>query len=124
VSPHDAVEIIYDAGGIPVIAHPHDLDIAEPLIKELMKDCDDKKNLIEEEKNKVKLKEDELSKIKLELDELKLKTEKEREDDEKKIKEAQELASKNVPMLTKKFKELTIEIGTLKKELKNSEAKK
>ena len=36
VTPHDAVEIIYDAGGIPVIAHPHDLDIAEPLIKELM----------------------------------------------------------------------------------------
>ena len=36
VSPHDAVEVIYDAGGIPVIAHPHDLDIAEPLIKELM----------------------------------------------------------------------------------------
>ena len=36
VSPFDAVEIIYDAGGIPVIAHPHDLDIAEPLIKELM----------------------------------------------------------------------------------------
>ena len=36
VSPQDAVEIIYDAGGIPVIAHPHDLDIAEDLIKELM----------------------------------------------------------------------------------------
>lgn len=37
VSPHDAVEIIYDSGGIPVIAHPHDLDdIAEKLIKELM----------------------------------------------------------------------------------------
>ena len=36
ISPHDAVEIIYDAGGIPVIAHPHDLDIAEKLIKELM----------------------------------------------------------------------------------------
>ncbi len=36
VSPFDAVEIIYDAGGIPVIAHPHDIDIAEPLIKELM----------------------------------------------------------------------------------------
>ncbi len=36
VSPHDAVEIIYDAGGIPVIAHPHDIDIAESLIKELM----------------------------------------------------------------------------------------
>lgn len=36
VSPQDAVEVIYDAGGIPVIAHPHDLDIAENLIKELM----------------------------------------------------------------------------------------
>ncbi len=36
VSPHDAVEIIYDAGGVPVIAHPHDIDIAETLIKELM----------------------------------------------------------------------------------------
>lgn len=36
VTPHDAVEILYDAGGVPVIAHPHDLDIAEPLIKELM----------------------------------------------------------------------------------------
>lgn len=37
VTPFDAVEIIYDAGGIPVIAHPHDLDIAQDLIKELMK---------------------------------------------------------------------------------------
>lgn len=36
VSPQDAVEIIYDAGGIPVIAHPHDIEIAEELIKELM----------------------------------------------------------------------------------------
>lgn len=36
VTPHDAVEIIYEAGGIPVIAHPHDLEIAEVLIKELM----------------------------------------------------------------------------------------
>ena len=36
VTPHDAVEIIYDAGGIPVIAHPHDLDNAEELIKDLM----------------------------------------------------------------------------------------
>ncbi len=36
VTPQDAVEIIYDAGGVPVIAHPHDLDIAEELIKELM----------------------------------------------------------------------------------------
>lgn len=36
VSPHDAVEIIYDAGGIPVIAHPHDLENAAVLIKDLM----------------------------------------------------------------------------------------
>ena len=36
VTPHDAVEIIYDAGGIPVIAHPHDLENAQELIKELM----------------------------------------------------------------------------------------
>ncbi|MBR2525861.1 PHP domain-containing protein [bacterium] len=36
VSPQDAVEIIYDAGGVPVIAHPHDIDIAESLIKDLM----------------------------------------------------------------------------------------
>ena len=36
VTPQDAVEIIYDAGGIPVIAHPHDLENAEELIKELM----------------------------------------------------------------------------------------
>lgn len=36
VTPHEAVEIIYEAGGIPVIAHPHDLDIAEKLIKDLM----------------------------------------------------------------------------------------
>lgn len=36
VSPHDAAEIIYDAGGIPVFAHPYDVDIAEPLTKELM----------------------------------------------------------------------------------------
>jgi 3',5'-nucleoside bisphosphate phosphatase len=36
VSPHEAVEIIYDAGGVPVIAHPHDLANAENLIKDLM----------------------------------------------------------------------------------------
>ncbi len=36
VTPHDAVEVIYDAGGIPVFAHPFDVDIAEPLTKELM----------------------------------------------------------------------------------------
>lgn len=36
VSPHEAVEIIYDAGGIPVVAHPHDVENAEELIKELM----------------------------------------------------------------------------------------
>ena len=37
VSPFDAVEIIYDAGGIPVFAHPYDVDIAEQLTKDLMK---------------------------------------------------------------------------------------
>ena len=36
VSPFDAVEVIYDSGGIPVIAHPYDIDIAEDLIKQLM----------------------------------------------------------------------------------------
>ena len=36
VSPQDAVEIIYDAAGIPVIAHPHDIDNSADLIKELM----------------------------------------------------------------------------------------
>jgi len=36
VSPHEAVEIIYDAGGIPVIAHPCDVDNAQELIEELM----------------------------------------------------------------------------------------
>jgi len=36
VTPHDAVEIIYHAGGIPVIAHPYDIDIAEQVIEELM----------------------------------------------------------------------------------------
>lgn len=36
VTPFDAVEVIYDSGGIPVIAHPYDIDIAEKLIKDLM----------------------------------------------------------------------------------------
>lgn len=36
VTPYDAVEIIYGAGGVPVIAHPYDIDIAEKLIKNLM----------------------------------------------------------------------------------------
>ena len=36
VSPHDAVEIIYEAGGIPVFAHPVDVDISEQLTKDLM----------------------------------------------------------------------------------------
>lgn len=36
VSPHEAVETIYDAGGIPVIAHPCDVENAEELIKELI----------------------------------------------------------------------------------------
>lgn len=36
VSPHEAVETIYDAGGIPVFAHPYDVDIAESLTKDLI----------------------------------------------------------------------------------------
>jgi len=36
VSPHEAVETIYETGGIPVVAHPCDLDGAEELIKDLM----------------------------------------------------------------------------------------
>lgn len=36
VSPFEAVEVIYEAGGVPVIAHPYDIDIAEKLIKDLM----------------------------------------------------------------------------------------
>ncbi len=36
VTPHEAVEIIYEAGGIPVFAHPIDVEIAEQLIKELI----------------------------------------------------------------------------------------
>ena len=36
VTPHDAVEIIYHSRGVPVLAHPYDMDIAENLIRELM----------------------------------------------------------------------------------------
>ncbi len=36
VSPHEAVETIYEAGGIPVLAHPHNLIQAEEYIKDLM----------------------------------------------------------------------------------------
>jgi len=36
VPPHEAVETIYEAGGIPIIAHPHNLKKPEELIKELM----------------------------------------------------------------------------------------
>lgn len=36
VSPHDAVEVISEAGGIPVFAHPIDVDIADDLTVELM----------------------------------------------------------------------------------------
>lgn len=35
-SPHEAVEAIYDSGGIPVIAHPGDMVIIEELVKDLM----------------------------------------------------------------------------------------
>ncbi len=36
VSPHDAVEILSEAGGIPVFAHPIDVDIADKLTCELV----------------------------------------------------------------------------------------
>jgi hypothetical protein len=36
VSTHDAVEIIYEAGGIPVLAHPCDIQNAEKFVTELM----------------------------------------------------------------------------------------
>ena len=36
VTPHDAVEIIYEAGGIPVIAHPCDVQNPEKLVLDLM----------------------------------------------------------------------------------------
>lgn len=36
VSPHEAVETIYETGGIPVLAHPCDIDSPEELITELM----------------------------------------------------------------------------------------
>ena len=36
VSPHDACEIIYDSGGIPVFAHPIDVEISDTLAKELV----------------------------------------------------------------------------------------
>ena len=36
VSPFDVVEIIYDSGGIPVIAHPYDVPTADELIPQLV----------------------------------------------------------------------------------------
>jgi len=36
ITPHEAIEVIYDAGGIPVFAHPFDVEDAENLIKEFM----------------------------------------------------------------------------------------
>jgi len=36
VSPYEAVEVIYESGGIPVLAHPCDMESAESLIKDLM----------------------------------------------------------------------------------------
>lgn len=36
VSPHEACEIIYEAGGIPVFAHPIDVEISDELAKELI----------------------------------------------------------------------------------------
>lgn len=36
VRPHEAVETIYEAGGIPVLAHPCDLENVEALVEDLM----------------------------------------------------------------------------------------
>lgn len=36
VSPHEAVEAIYECGGIPVIAHPAEMEHVEQLVEELM----------------------------------------------------------------------------------------
>lgn len=36
VRPHEAVETIYEAGGIPVLAHPCDLENVETLVEDLM----------------------------------------------------------------------------------------
>ena len=36
MSPFDVVEVIYDAGGIPVIAHPYDVPVADELIPQLV----------------------------------------------------------------------------------------
>ncbi|MGD9580131.1 MAG: PHP domain-containing protein [Vampirovibrionia bacterium] len=36
VTPHEAVEAIYEAGGIPVIAHPKEMENVEEFVKELM----------------------------------------------------------------------------------------
>ncbi|EKE02376.1 MAG: hypothetical protein ACD_20C00395G0006 [uncultured bacterium] len=36
VSPHEAVETIYESCGVPVIAHPCDIEIMEDLVKELI----------------------------------------------------------------------------------------
>ena len=93
----------------------------DSLIKDLMKDCDDKKKLIEEEKNNNKKKDNDILILNKEIEELKQKIEKDKESYETRIKEATDLASKNVPMLTKKFKELMTEIEILKKDKKNLE---
>ena len=93
----------------------------DSLIKDLMKDCDDKKKLIEEEKNNNKKKDNDILILNKEIEELKQKIGKDKELYETRIKEATDLASKNVPMLTKKFKELMTEIEILKKDKKNLE---
>lgn len=36
VSPHEAVEAIYEAGGVPVLAHPKEMEGIEEVIKDLM----------------------------------------------------------------------------------------
>jgi len=36
VSPHEAVEVIYESCGIPVLAHPGDMEIVDSLVKDLI----------------------------------------------------------------------------------------
>lgn len=36
VTPHEAVEAVYEAGGIPVLAHPREMENLEYLVKDLM----------------------------------------------------------------------------------------
>ncbi|MFH0703110.1 MAG: PHP domain-containing protein [bacterium] len=36
ITPHEAVDAVYEAGGIPILAHPCDMEMVEDMIKDLM----------------------------------------------------------------------------------------